>query len=51
MSIQYCDHHGHFDTDFHVEGCPRCQALGDADTEADRKLDERKLDEFDSRHP
>ncbi len=24
MSIEYCDVHGHYDTDYHVEGCPRC---------------------------
>ncbi len=24
MSIERCDKHGHYDTDFHVEGCPTC---------------------------
>lgn len=43
MSIEYCDHHGHYDTDFHVEGCPRCEQVEEADLEADRQLDEGKL--------
>lgn len=27
MSIEHCDIHGCYDTDFHVEGCPRCEPL------------------------
>ena len=43
MSIDYCDHHGHFDTDWHPEGCPRCECEWDAAMEADRQVDDGLL--------
>ena len=40
--IQYCDIHGHYDTDFHVEGCPRCAFEEEAAIEADRRFEEKR---------
>lgn len=50
MSIEHCDAHGPYDTDYHVEGCPRCESLEQADLEADRQYDEGKLRERDESH-
>ena len=48
--IWHCDIHGQFDTDEHPDGCPRCQAAWDESVEADRQLDEEKLNAHDTAH-
>ena len=47
--IDYCDHHGCYDTDWHPEGCPRCEREEDAAIEADRQLDQWRLDKMDKK--
>ena len=49
MSIDYCDHHGHYDTDWHPDGCPRCEREEEAAMEADRQVDQRRLDQLEEK--
>ena len=46
MSIEYCDKHGHYDTDF-TEVCKGCERDELAALEADRQHDEGKLRDAD----
>lgn len=40
MSMDRCDVHGAYDTDFHFEGCPKCAEAEMQDANREMGLDE-----------